>query len=251
VDPNEKKEVGEGSDAESKRDEQHEHPDKYHAPGRSTRNLTDAEDKAARARVSNAEKVQCAHAELKEEHEEEDHEVEGRVVAEGLVRGPEPADERHGREEDEVEEPEAEGLTEVAAGEQIEQTDDHVRKEQADVRDPKVVEICDDFLELDGDVDIDVLVEAWLERAERRHWRPVVGTRIIRSIPQLLFSPLKVLCSSLQLLLAALEVGGGNLLLARSGVLRGSCVHDSSRVPRSIVCRCLRLVKGIVVIEVC
>ena len=45
--PNEKKEVGEGSDAESKRDEQHEHPDKYHAPGRSTRNLTDAEDKAA------------------------------------------------------------------------------------------------------------------------------------------------------------------------------------------------------------
>lgn len=87
-----------------------------------------------RARVSNAEKVQCAHAELKEEHEEEDHEVEGRVVAEGLVRGPEPADERHGREEDEVEEPEAEGLTEVAAGEQIEQTDYHVREEQANVR---------------------------------------------------------------------------------------------------------------------
>ena len=155
--PNEKKEVGEGSDAESKRDEQHEHPDKYHATGRSTRDLPDAENKAAakifkfslfrifgeskfiypdlpRPSVSNAEKVQDAHEELKEEHEEEDHEVEGRVVAEGLVRGPEPADERHGREEDEVEETEAEGLTEVAAGEQIEQTDNHVREEQADVR---------------------------------------------------------------------------------------------------------------------
>ena len=84
--------------------------------------------------VADAEKVQDAHEELKEEDEEEDHEVEGGVVAEGLVGGPEPADERHGREEDEVEEPEAEGLAKVPAGEQIEQADYHVREEQANVR---------------------------------------------------------------------------------------------------------------------
>ena len=46
-----------------------------------------------------------------------------------------------------------------------------------------------------------------------------------------------------------LEVGGGDLLLARGGVLWGSRVHHRRRVPRAVGWR-LRLVEGIVVVEV-
>ena len=41
--------------------------------------------------------------------------------------------------------------------------------------DPKVVEVSDDLLELDGDVDVDVLVEARLDRTELGQRREVVG----------------------------------------------------------------------------
>ena len=87
-----------------------------------------------RPSVPDADKVETAHHELKEEHEEEDHEVEGGVVAECFVCGPEPTDERDRREEDKVEEPEPEGLAKVAAGKQVEQADYHVREEQTNMR---------------------------------------------------------------------------------------------------------------------
>ena len=85
-------------------------------------------------RVADSEDAHDGDEELEEEYEEEDHEVEGGVVAEGLVGGPEPADEGDGREEDEVEERQPEGLPEVAAGEQVEEPDDHVREVEPDVR---------------------------------------------------------------------------------------------------------------------
>ena len=40
---------------------------------------------------------------------------------------------------------------------------------------PQVVEVVDNLLELDGDVDVDVLVEAGLDGDERGQGRPVVG----------------------------------------------------------------------------
>jgi hypothetical protein len=84
--------------------------------------------------ASNSEKVQDADEKLKEEGKEEDHEVEGAVVPEGLVGRPEPAHEGSGREDDKVDEAEAESGAEVAARKQVEQANDHVGKEQADVR---------------------------------------------------------------------------------------------------------------------
>jgi len=254
VHPDEKKKVGEGSDAKSQCGYEHEHSDEYLAPGLCTRNLTDPKYEAARPSVSDADKVETTHEELKEEYEEEDHEVEGGVVTEGLVCGPEPTDERDRREEDKVEEPEPEGLAKVAASEQVEQADYHVREEQTNMRDPKVVKICDDFLELDRDVNIDVLVKARLERAEGWQRGPVVCARIVRCVPQLLFSPFKFLCASLQFFLATLKVSGGNLLLSRCGVLRWCRVHHGScGVPRSdrrVVRGRFRLVKRVVVVEV-
>ena len=50
--PDEKKKVGEGSDAKSQCGYEHEHSDEYLAPGLCTRNLTDPKYEAAEKNIS-------------------------------------------------------------------------------------------------------------------------------------------------------------------------------------------------------
>ena len=93
----------------------------------------------------------------------------------GLVRRSEPADEGGRGEDAEPDDGQSEGLSQVAARCHVQHAHQHVRQQEARVGQPQVVEVADDLLELHRDLHPDVLVEAGLERAERRHRRPVVG----------------------------------------------------------------------------
>ncbi len=74
-----------------------------------------------------------AHEELEKEDEEEYHEVEGAVVPEGLVGGPEPAEEGGRGEDKEVDEGQPEGLAHVTAGGHVQHAHHHVGEQQAGV----------------------------------------------------------------------------------------------------------------------
>ena len=69
-------------------------------------------------RARDAEGHDAGEEELAEEDEEEEHEVEAGVIAEGLVGGPEPAEEGEGDEEEGVDKAEAEHGALVLAGEE-------------------------------------------------------------------------------------------------------------------------------------
>ena len=83
--------------------------------------------------LSQPQEAEDADQELVEEYEEVDHEVEWGVVPEGLVGGPEPADEGGGREQAEVDQGQEEGAAPVASAEQVQQADHHVSEEKGNV----------------------------------------------------------------------------------------------------------------------
>lgn len=64
--------------------------------------LCDGRDDAAATGAGDAEGHDDGVEELQEEHEEEDHEVEGGVGSEGFIGRPEPAKERDGDRESSV-----------------------------------------------------------------------------------------------------------------------------------------------------
>ena len=126
-------------------------------------------------RPRDAEGHDAREEELAEEDEEEEHEVEAGVIAEGLVGGPEPAEEGEGDEEEGVDKAEAEHGALVLAGEEktdaAQEVENH--KEGVDwggggvsrredggrggLTQPEVVEPLDHLLELHRNVHIDVL----------------------------------------------------------------------------------------------
>ena len=135
-------------------------------------------------RPRDAEGHYAREEELAEEDEEEEHEVEAGVIAEGLVGGPEPAEEGEGDEEEGVDEAEAEHGALVLAGEEktdaAQEVENHKegvdwggggvsRREEGEQEEgwreereggltqPEVVEPLDHLLELHRNVHIDVL----------------------------------------------------------------------------------------------
>ena len=126
---------------------------------------------------------------MKEKHEEKHHEVEGAIISETnkhfesrgvrlqgkhlkvlpecFVSWPKPADERGWRENGPVQQSQAKSLTLIIlVAEQVDEANDHVGEQQTDMGDPQIVQISHDALELYRNVDVDVLVETWLERTE-------------------------------------------------------------------------------------
>ena len=94
---------------------------------------------------------------LAKENEEEQHEVEAGVVAEGLVGRSEPAEEGEGDEEEAVDETQAEHRAFVKAGEEEANAAEKIGDHEQGVEQPEVVQPLHHLLELHGDVHIDIL----------------------------------------------------------------------------------------------
>ena len=130
----EKECVGCGGEGEPNGRQKHEDADESEESAVvRVRNGLDAKDKSAGSGVDDAEGIDDAHERLKEKDEEENHEVEGAVVAEGFVSRSEPAHEGGRAKDDKVDDGEQERAAPVAAGKQVEQADDHVGEQQANV----------------------------------------------------------------------------------------------------------------------
>jgi len=99
----EHEEVRQCRDTKSNGNAKDEETDEISATGGPlVREGTDSGYDATPTRAGNTEGHNHGEDELAEEYEEEEHKVETRVVAEGLVGGPEPAEERERDEEDAV-----------------------------------------------------------------------------------------------------------------------------------------------------
>ena len=94
---------------------------------------------------------------LAKENEEEQHEVEAGVVAEGLVGGSEPAEEGERDEEEAVDETQAEHRAFVKAGEEEANAAEKIGDHEQGVEQPEVVQPLHHLLELHGDVHVDIL----------------------------------------------------------------------------------------------
>jgi len=137
----------------------------------------------------NPESHDYREAELTEEDEEEDHEVEARVGSECLVCRSEPTEEGERDEEEAVDEGEAKHGAIVQPSEEETSSSKQVCQHQQSVQKPQVVEALHHLLELHGDVHVDVLVEAGLAWQEARHGWPVVDPGIVGRVLQLLLPP--------------------------------------------------------------
>ena len=84
--------------------------------------------------MQDSQSVQDADKELEKENEEKDHEIDGTVIPERFVGGPEPAHERERRKEDEIDEGQAECDPDVPAGEHVDKAHHHVGEQQTHVR---------------------------------------------------------------------------------------------------------------------
>ena len=119
-----------------------------------------------------SEKVKQSHKtkifNLAKEDEEEEHEVEAGVIAEGLVGRSEPAEKWEGNEECPVDETEPEHGALVHAGEEEADAAKKICDHEQGVEQPEVVEPLHHLLELHRDVHVDVLVEKdiWIKRSK-------------------------------------------------------------------------------------
>ena len=109
---------------------------------------------------------------LAKENEEEQHEVEAGVVAEGLVGGSEPAEEGEGDEEEAVDETQAEHRAFVKAGEEEANAAEKIGDHEEGVEQPEVVQPLHHLLELHGDVHIDILPKTVQDIKRNRNCRP-------------------------------------------------------------------------------
>jgi len=109
VDLGQHEEVGNGSDTESDSDTHDKEPDEVGATGGFLAlEGGDGRDDTTATRARDTEGHDAGEDELAEEHEEKEHEVETRVVTEGLVGRPEPAEEGERDEDESVDESETE-----------------------------------------------------------------------------------------------------------------------------------------------
>jgi len=163
VDLGKHEEVGKGSNGKADSDAQNKEADKIGAAScLLVCECADCSDNASTSGARNTKGHYAGEHELAKENEEEQHEVEAGVVAEGLVGGSEPAEEGEGDEEEAVDETQAEHRAFVKAGEEEANAAEKIGDHEEGVEQPEVVQPLHHLLELHGDVHIDILVEAGL-----------------------------------------------------------------------------------------
>jgi len=177
-------EISECGNTESNSDEEDDEANEVVTTGSSispipTSEGDDSSDETTSTSPRNAKSHHYREAELTEEDEKKDHEVEARVGSERLVCRSEPTEEGQGDEEEGVDEGQAKHRAIVQPSEEVTSSSKQISQQQYGMQKPQVVEALHHLLELHGDVHVDVLVKAGLTWQEARQRWPVVNPGIV------------------------------------------------------------------------